>query len=161
MDKSRYFFNLVILLLCAACGGKDPQFREDRNTPNGWRLDQPAVFTIQEDITSPVDLYIHLRNDQTYPFSNIFLVATVKSKDSLFESDTLEYAMAKSNGEWLGTGFSSVKESKLWWKENWQTQISSPITIEIAQANRVTGREKAASQLAGIVSVGLSINARE
>lgn len=161
MDKSRYFFNLVILLLCAACGGKDPQFREDQNTPNGWRLDQPAVFTIQEDITSPVDLYIHLRNDQTYPFSNIFLVATVKSKDSLIESDTLEYAMAKSNGEWLGTGFSSVKESKLWWKQNWQTQLTSPITIEIAQANRVSGREKAAAQLAGIVSVGLSINARE
>ena len=161
MDKSRYFFSLVILLLCAACGGKDPQFREDQNTPNGWRLDQPAVFTIQEDITSPVDLYIHLRNDQTYPFSNIFLVATVKSKDSLIESDTLEYAMAKSNGEWLGTGFSSVKESKLRWKENWQTQLTSPITIEIAQANRVSGREKAAAQLAGIVSVGLSINARE
>ena len=51
MDKSRYFFSLVILLLYAACGGEDPQFREDQNTPNGWRLDQPAVFTIQEDIT--------------------------------------------------------------------------------------------------------------
>ena len=161
MDNKRFFISLVILFLCAACGGKETLFREDQNTPNGWRLDQPAVFTIQEDLSSAVDLYIHLRNDQAYPFSNIFLVATVKSKDSLIESDTLEYAMAKSNGEWLGTGFSSVKESKLWWKENWQTQVSSPITIEIAQANRVSGREKAAVQLAGIVSVGLSINARE
>ena len=119
------------------------------------------MFIIKENLNFPVDLYIHLRNDHTYPFSNIFLIATVKSKDSLIESDTLEYAMAKSNGEWLGTGFSSVKESKLWWKENWQTEFPSPLTIEIAQANRVSGREKAAAQLAGIVSVGLSINARE
>jgi gliding motility-associated lipoprotein GldH len=161
MDKYRCYISLVILMFCAACGGKEALFREDKNTPNGWRLDQPAVFTVQEKLTDPVDLYIHLRNDQAYPFSNIFLVATLKSKDSLIESDTLEYAMAKSNGEWLGTGFSSVKESKLWWKENWQMQASPPITIEIAQANRVSGREKAAPQLAGIVSVGLSINARE
>jgi gliding motility-associated lipoprotein GldH len=161
MDNNRFFISLLILLLCASCGGKETLFREDQNTPNGWRLDQPAVFTIQENLSAPVDLYIHLRNDQAYPFSNIFLVATVKSKDSLIESDTLEYAMAKSNGEWLGTGFSSVKESKLWWKENWQTQATFPLTIEIAQANRVSGREKAAAQLAGIVSVGLSINARE
>ena len=161
MDNNRFFISLLILLLCASCGGKETLFREDQNTPNGWRLDQPAVFTIQENLSAPVDLYIHLRNDQAYPFSNIFLVATVKSKDSLIESDTLEYAMAKSNGEWLGTGFSSVKESKLWWKENWQTQATFPLTIEIAQANRVSGREKAAAQLAGIVSVGLSINARK
>jgi gliding motility-associated lipoprotein GldH len=162
MDNNLFFFSLLILLLsCASCGGKETLFREDQNTPNGWRLDQPAVFTIQENLSSPVDLYIHLRNDQAYPFSNIFLIATVKSKDSLIESDTLEYAMAKYNGEWLGTGFSSVKESKLWWKENWQTQEAFPLTIEIAQANRVSGREKAAAQLAGIVSIGLSINARE
>ena len=69
--------------------------------------------------------------------------------------------MAKPNGEWLGSGFSSVKESKLWWKENWQPQTTAPYTIEIAQANRVNGREKAAPQLEGIISVGLSINARE
>jgi len=160
MDN-RFFISLVLLLLCAACGSKDTLFREDQNTPNGWRLDNPVVFKIKENLNFPVDLYIHLRNDHTYPFSNIFLIATVKSKDSLIESDTLEYAMAKSNGEWLGTGFSSVKESKLWWKENWQTEFPSPLTIEIAQANRVSGREKAAAQLAGIVSVGLSINARE
>ena len=114
MDNNRFFIGLSILLLCASCGGKETLFREDHTTPNGWRLDQPAVFTIQENLSSPVDLYLHLRNDQAYPFSNIFLVATIKSKDSLIESDTLEYAMAKPNGEWLGTGFSSVKENKLW-----------------------------------------------
>lgn len=135
-------------------------FREDQNTPNGWRIAEPIVFTMQEKLTTSADLYIHLRNNQAYPFANIFLIATIKSNDSLIESDTLEYAMAKPNGEWLGTGFRTVKESKLWWKENWQTQAKAPLTIEITQANRLNGREKAAPQLAGIVSVGLSINTK-
>ena len=138
-----------------------PFYRQDQNTPNGWSLNQPIVFTIQDHIDTPSDVYIHLRNDASYPFSNIFLIANLRVNDSLISSDTLEYAMAKPNGEWLGTGFTSVKESKLWWKENWQAQLPPPYTVEIAQANRVNGREKAAPQLAGIVSVGVSINSRE
>ena len=89
MDNNRFFISLLILLLCASCGGKETLFREDQNTPNGWRLDQPAVFTIQENLTVPVDLYIHLRNDQAYPFSNIFLVAGMGKKIiASFISDT-------------------------------------------------------------------------
>ena len=161
MDKIFFFISLVSLFLCTACGGENSVFREDQNTPNGWKLDQPVVFTVKENLDGLADVYLHLRNDQSYPFSNIFLVATIKSKDSLIERDTLEYAIAKPNGQWLGTGFSSVKESKLWWKENWQIPLIAPLTIEIAQANRVSGREKASPQLEGIVSVGLSINARK
>lgn len=161
MNKGDYFISLMLLFLCTACGGGDTVFREDQNTPNGWRLDQPIEFKLQNGLSGPVDVFLHLRNDQSYPFSNIFLVASVKSKDSLIERDTLEYAIAKPNGEWLGTGFSSVKESKLWWKEAWQAPENTPLIIEIAQANRISGREKASPQLEGIVSVGLSINARE
>lgn len=161
MNNNWVLISIVLLLLSTACGGENALYREDQNTPNGWKLEQPIVFNVQENLSTPIDIYLHIRNDQAYPFSNIFLVATVKSKDSVIESDTLEYAMAKPNGEWLGSGFSAVKESKLWWKENWQPQTTAPYTIEIAQANRVNGREKAAPQLEGIVSVGLSINARE
>ena len=160
MNNPSFFLCLISVLICVACSDNS-SFRKDQNTPNGWDLNQPIVFNIQESLDTPADLYIHLRNDQSYPFSNIFLVATIRAKDSLIESDTLEYAMAKPNGEWLGTGFSSVKESKLWWKENWQAPVEPPYTLEIAQANRVNGREKAALKLAGIVSVGLSINPRE
>ena len=109
----------------------------------------------------PDHLYLHLRNNQDYPFSNIFLVVNLKAKDSLILSDTLEYAMAQPNGEWLGTGFSSVKESKLWWKEQWSTAVDPPYTVEIAQANRTNGRAQGEAVLPGIVSVGLSITSAE
>lgn len=161
MNNNWVLISLILLLLSTACGGEDTLYRIDQNTPNGWKIDQPLIFELEEELSTAVDLYIHVRNNQSYPFSNIFLIASIKSNDSLIERDTLEFAMAKPNGEWLGSGFSSVKESKLWWKENWQPQTTAPYTIEIAQANRVNGREKATPQLEGIISVGLSINARE
>lgn len=160
MNKSLFFLCIILLITGTACS-ETPYFRQDQNTPNGWGLNQPIVFTVQDPIDTPSDVFIHLRNDASYPFSNIFLIANLRVKDSLISSDTLEYAMAKPNGEWLGTGFTSVKESKLWWKNNWQALLPPPYTVEISQANRVNGREKAAAQLAGIVSVGVSINPRE
>ena len=68
---------------------------------------------------------------------------------------------SKSSIEIPKAGFSSVKESKLWWKEQWSTKAEPPFEIAIAQANRTNGRAKGEDQLPGIVSVGLSITSAE
>ena len=159
MNKYRVFLGLLLWGLNSCTS--DVLYREDQNTPNGWDLNQPLQFHLDYPLSDPTHLYLHLRNNQDYPFSNIFLVVNLKAKDSLILSDTLEYAMAQPNGEWLGTGFSSVKESKLWWKEQWSTAVDPPYTVEIAQANRTNGRAQGEAVLPGIVSVGLSITSAE
>ena len=65
--------------------------------------------------------------------------------------------MADSKGEWLGEGFSRVKESKLLWKRNWEPNFLPPYIFEIKQANRKIGQIKADKKLYGILSFGLSI----
>lgn len=156
MDKKQFFFAFLFAICLVSCA-PSADFREDIETPNGWEIERPISFEVNDSLQSPSQLYIHLRNDASYPFSNIFLIASIKVKDSLILRDTLEYAMANPDGSWKGTGFTQVKESKLWWKTAWQSQLSPPYTFEIAQANRKNGREKAAPSLPGIVSVGLSI----
>ena len=159
MNRALPFLGVVVLAL-SSCSS-EALFRADQNTPNGWRLDDTVSFQVNQPLGESSNFYLHLRNNQDYPFSNIFLVVNVKAQDSIIESDTLEYAMAKPNGEWLGSGFSSVKESKLWWKEQWSTAADPPYTVEIAQANRTNGREQGEAILPGIVSVGLSITSAE
>ena len=147
---------LLALFLLSACT-QQAMYREDQNTPNGWALNDTLRFTIDQPLSEPANIYIHLRNNHDYPFANIFLVVNRQEGDSLFLADTLEYAMASPSGEWLGTGFSSVKESKLEWKTNWEPQGDAPYVIEVAQANRANGKVNGADHLAGIVSVGVSI----
>lgn len=154
MTKILLFFFAVFFL--SACT-QQAIYREDQNTPNGWALNDTLRFKIDQSLAKPANIYIHLRNNHDYPFANIFLVVNRQEGDSLFMADTLEYAMATPSGEWLGTGFSSVKENKLEWKTNWQPHGDSPYVIEIAQANRSNGKVKGADNLAGIVSVGVSI----
>lgn len=156
MNSFRLLFGFLSFVFLSSCGS-DALFRQDQETPNGWALKDTLRFSLDKSIDTPSDIFIHLRNNQEYPFANIFLVVSLQAGDSLIEQDTLEYAMAKPSGEWLGTGYSSVKESKLWWKSDWQTTTTAPYHFNVAQANRANGLEEGAEYLAGIVSVGLSI----
>ena len=71
--------------------------------------------------------------------------------------DTLEYAMADPQGKWLGAGFLDVKESKLWWKADWNPPHSGPYFIEFSQRVRNNGSVEGVSFLDGIINVGVSI----
>jgi hypothetical protein len=65
--------------------------------------------------------------------------------------------MAAPDGKWLGTGFTEVKESKLWWKEGVVFPAARPLKISISQAVRNNGVAEGVSKLKGIVAVGISI----
>lgn len=122
---------------------------------------KPYVFELSDVSfeSKPHNIFVHLRNDNSYVFNNIFLICSLKAADELVIQDTLEYAMAKPDGTWLGVGFTEVKESKLWWREEIFIPESKPLIVEISHAMRNSGSIKGISNLEGIVSVGLSVEA--
>ena len=65
--------------------------------------------------------------------------------------------MADPQGKWLGAGFLDVKESKLWWKADWNSPHSGPYFIEFSQRVRNNGSVEGVSFLEGIINVGVSI----
>ena len=123
----------------------------------------PYVFDVSDFAfeTKPYNLYVRLRNDNSYPFTNIFLLCSLKAGNEFVFQDTLEYAMAAPDGTWLGKGFTEVKESKLWWKEGFEMPSDRPLLIEISQAMRNNGTASGVAMLKGIVSVGVSVEGQE
>ncbi len=130
---------------------------EYRNFQEYWPASEKAVFNLDAPTDRPVNLMIYIRNDKRYPFSNLFLIARMHVGDSLLVCDTLEYAMANPKGEWLGSGFLEVKESQLWWKENYRLPVEKNLKVELEHALRFNGSEKGMEDLEGIVGVGLAI----
>jgi len=120
---------------------------------------EPVIFELPEHVIDSglKNVFIRLRNDSKYPFANIFLVARLQAGDQFVIQDTLEYAMAAPDGEWLGNGFTEVKESKLWWKEGVIFPKERPINIAISQAVRKNGTATGVVKLKGIISVGISV----
>ena len=65
--------------------------------------------------------------------------------------------MAKSTGEFLGTGFSDIKENKLWYKEGVVLNERGDYKVNIQQAMRQNGNVKGIENLEGITDVGFRI----
>ena len=71
--------------------------------------------------------------------------------------DTLEYLMANTDGSLLGEGFSDVKESKLWYLENFKFSRVGKYNVEVVQAVKETGDIEGVTDLKGITELGLRI----
>ena len=65
--------------------------------------------------------------------------------------------MADPQGAWLGSGYMEVKESKLWWKENYELPVAENLKVELEHALRYNGSEAGMDPLEGIVSVGFAV----
>ena len=65
--------------------------------------------------------------------------------------------MANQNGEFLGSGFSDLKENKFWFKENVVFQESGEYIFSIQHAMRENNKVDGIINLEGITDVGLRI----
>jgi gliding motility-associated lipoprotein GldH len=65
--------------------------------------------------------------------------------------------MATPEGEWLGQGYGSVKENKLWYKENIFFPVKGVYTLDISHAMRQNGKADGIQELQGITDVGFEI----
>tara|TARA_B100000929_G_C15475805_1_gene409455 strand:- start:599 stop:1087 length:489 start_codon:yes stop_codon:yes gene_type:complete len=124
----------------------------------GWHKDSLVNFELKNiDSTKVYDLFINLRNNNDYNYSNLFLITEIKFPQGKVISDTLEYEMTRPNGEWLGTGFGDIKESKLWYKENVKFEEPGIYEVSIQQAMRKNGEVDGIQELEGITDVGFRI----
>lgn len=154
------YLSILLGFICVSCG-KNIRYNEYVSLPSGWHKNHSVTFRYEAtDTISKHNLYILLRNDNEYPFSNIFLITKMQMPNNQVVVDTLEYEMATPEGKWLGNGV-SVKESKLWYKENVTFPVQGVYIFSVEQADRVIGKNEGVANLKGIVSVGLQIQDAE
>jgi gliding motility-associated lipoprotein GldH len=131
---------------------------EMRELPGSWDKNDKLTFQISQlDSLKKYDLFLHIRNTNDYPYNNIFLIASLEFPHGKTLVDTLEYRMANADGTWLGTGIGTVKENKLWFKENITFFEEGVYTLHLSQAVRNNGAVHGVTQLEGITEVGYSI----
>lgn len=123
-----------------------------------WQKDSTLSFTFTaRDTVETYNLFINLRNNSEYKYSNLFLVTKMNFPHGKVVSDTLEYVMATPSGEWLGTGFGDIKENKLWFKENIRFSEEGEYQINIQQSMRSSGDVQGIEILEGITEVGFRV----
>lgn len=123
-----------------------------------WSSENKIDFIVSNsDTISKKNVFINIRNNKDYAFSSLFLIANIQFPSGIQVVDTLEYEMTDASGKWLGTGFSDIKENKLFYKEQVIFSESGDYIIQIQQATRGINDIEGKEPLKGITDVGLSI----
>lgn len=155
LKKLILFF--VIIILVSSCDSNDV-FTEYKSIGSSWDKNEKIEFLFQiPDSINKYNIFINLRNDESYKFSNLFLIVNMEAPNNENVSDTLEYRMAEVNGEWLGKGSLSLKESKLWYKENYIFSTKGECIITIEHAMRKNGEIEGIYKLEGIKDIGIKV----
>lgn len=157
-QKSNILKAFILLISFISCDSKGV-FNTYTAMPNNlWTQKEPVHFEFAiEDTISKNNLFITLRNNQDYKYSNLYLTATLNFPNGRKIIDTLQYEMTDKTGKFLGTGISEIKDNKLFYKENVRFPISGTFSIDIHQAMRKIGEVEGIEALEGITDVGFKI----
>ncbi len=148
----------IILALAIISCDSSQVFDEYKEISSNWNKNDQARFNIvSPDTTKHYNLFVNIRNTSDFKYSNLFLVVEINFPNGKTVKDTLEYLMAKPSGEFLGTGFTDIKENKLFYKEDFVFEESGDYIVNIQHAMRKNGSVKGIENLEGITDVGFRI----
>lgn len=156
--------SLLLLLAIFAMSSCDKKrvFDEYESVGREWHKDSIVTFNLPEmDSVKNYNLFVNIRNNNDYPFNNIFLIVALDLPNGVTKVDTLEYMMAAPDGTLLGEGFSDYKVNKLFYKENAVFKPAGKYQVSIEQAVRQNGKITGVEALKGISEVGFRIESTE
>jgi gliding motility-associated lipoprotein GldH len=150
---------IIVVILFFSCD-KKRVFDEYKSVGRAWHKDSVVTFDLPElDSTKQYNLFVTLRNNNSYPFNNLFLIVGIEMPNGFTKADTLEYEMANPDGSLMGDGFSDIKENKLFYKE--KVRFRGKYKVNIKQAVRENGKIPGVTALDGITEVGFRIENRD
>lgn len=157
-NSKKLVLQLLTLLILVSCDSKGT-FDNYATIENGkWEINTPVTFQFSiQDTLATKNLFINIRNNSDYQFSNLFLITKLKFPDGHSLIDTLEYDMADKKGNFLGSGFSEIKENKLFYKEQILFPVTGEYSLEVFQAMRKNNEVDGIQELQGITDVGFRI----
>jgi len=148
--RAEVFF--VAALVCASGCGPEALYADSLGVDaEGWKSAEAAEFRWEVSDTSRVhDLYIDVRNDATYPFSNMYLFVDFTFPNGKTNRDTLALELADAQGNWLGSGSGHVHDHRIVWHDDARFPLQGQYAVRIVHAMR-------RDPLPGITDVGVRV----
>lgn len=152
--KHHLLIGLTACLLSAGCA-EHVVFQEDAEVPQGtWSRTWKPQFTFDvQDTVAPRDIYLDIRHTGDYPFSNMYIFATLQGPGGTY-TDTVECTLADPAGRWYGKGtgfiFSDRFQAHVLYKMGNKFPRSGRYVFTLEQAMRT-------DELKGVIDVGISV----
>ena len=129
-------FSLLLFFITSCSSSQDEIYMKPVDRKWNKKDIKKIDFEIK-DAQNPKNIIFVVRNNNDFPYSNLRLIVNLTNlKTKKNKIDTLNYIMAKPNGEWLGTGFGDTKEIFFQYKLNYKFPENGKYQIDFTQAMR-------------------------
>lgn len=152
LNRNIRFFSLYLLVLFLISCDAKRYFEENKSVENGvWNMANKIPFSVNiTDSVARYDLFLNIRNDGIYPFSNLYLFIHTTLPGGQTTIDTVECRLADPDGKWRGSGFGNLKFNRFLFQKGMVFPRKGLYTFYLEQAMRV-------KELKGIRDVGIRI----
>lgn len=151
MKKNFIIITGLLLLGIAACDPNRMYEENQRIAQNTWHFSDTLAFAVQvSDTTLLHDIFLNVRNNTDYPYSNFILFLDMEMPDGRILRDTIECILADRTGRWTGSGFGKIKSNSFHFRKDVWFPIQGIYQFRFQQAMRE-------ENLPGITDIGLRI----
>ena len=128
---------LLGLLLLLSCSSKNV-FSDYRALQGAkWHQDSVLRFDLTvPDSTKIYNLFLDVRNEGRYPYSNLFLFIKMIPPAGKVVNDTVELTLANPGGKWLGYGLGDLYDMKYPYKQATFFPTAGYYRFEVRQGMR-------------------------
>ena len=148
------FFLFCIFFLIIGCKDESTIHSAYIETNGFWLKEEPIKASL--DISeSPIDIYLFLKLNEDYPFSNIYLLSNLEN-NNLNLTDTISFRFDDSENKNLLSKQTRIKTFQIPIHKN--INVSGETLVEVSHAVRYIDSVGAVLKLQGILDVGILIN---
>ena len=144
-----------LILVITSCGDNNTIFLDYQDVDGVWEKQNEVKFSFNSDKESITDISLLLRTDSSYPFSNIYVITSIKNNDRVV-FDTINYSFKDSNNKWYNFKSSRINNSKIIIKEKFKI-LPGKFEFRAKHAIRYLDSITPQIKLDGILDVGLMV----
>jgi gliding motility-associated lipoprotein GldH len=102
-----------------------------------WHKDSLFIFEVPvKDTVILYNLFLNIRNEVNYPYSNLWLFIEICQPDGIAVKDTFELILADPSGKWLGKGLSGIRSRQVVYRRNVYFPAAGNYFIKVSHGMR-------------------------
>ena len=152
--KGFSFVLITFFVLILSCKGEDTLYSSHIETKGAWLKNEPVRASLEIN-EGPIDIYLILKLNEDYPFSNIYLISSISNPD-LKITDTIYFKFDYSENKSLLSRQMRIKTFKIPIYKN--MNLNEKTSVEISHAVRFIDSTEPVMKLEGILDVGILVN---
>ena len=140
----------IVTCLLFSCGKNTVYSKYQPVSNKSWNKQDVYFFNFQiTDISVAYNVSLQLRNNDQYPYQNLWIINEEAHPSGVSVKDTIEYMLADDFGKWTGNGI-TLYQSSINLRNNYHFPDTGKYTISVMHGMRD-------DDLKGIENVGLLI----